>query len=876
MKKYFVKKCCITFALALCLCVGAYAQQKGNPESVRNNQSRANVEFTDMSFLKDIEVNSTKASVTRTAEKLAAGVRSTGTFNIETETGTGTGWIWNDPVLTILDASDVTVTGHTNPADNRNKIVIAANATTHLTLSDLHLIMEKHEGEPYEHPIYLEEGVTLTLTIEGENIVTAGHYVPAISVSGGRTIIIDGQGSLSATGGWQCAGIGGGLWDWGPCGTIIINGGTIYAKGDNSSWGGTAGAGIGSGAAYPVGDITINGGSIIAIPGNETGKGIGNGAVGERGNFTITGNPIIFATSVGDMNPENKTGGILVARNATHWYGSDNYTLDFNTTVPNISLLTIAQGKSITIPAGITMINNGTIVNYSTITVHGTLINNGSILNVNSGTVTGTVTGNAPTSCTPADNTINLSNGTPSQVGTGWVFANNVYTVLDDANVTITGASSKRVEVASNAIANITLNNASITGVGNYITPFMINTGSEVNMTIEGANVIRATKSKAGIQVPEGAKLIIDGTGSLNSTGGEWGGAGIGGASCENCGSITINGGKITATSVASGSYHDGAGIGGGGAGIVFFFFEGMGGYGGDVTINGGVVKANTAPSSGAAGIGGGSKSEQGGTLTMAHDGVAFASSLITYNGTQTNMSGVTNGILFDALAGLLYGTSVTITDDVEIPELYTLTIPTEKTLIIPAERTLTVKGTVVNNGKIIKCGTIIGTIENNQPLPCDQAEMYKLTFNVFDIETQIPVPDAVITFNGKELDGYEVEVEEGSYQYIVSHPDYNTCSGTQYVNKTMTINVPLGKLGIADIAVNNVVLYPNPFTNEIIISNPSVVKSVMITDITGQNVKAVTFDGKTISTKELASGIYFVILENYNGEKVSNKMIKK
>ncbi|MCL1850527.1 MAG: T9SS type A sorting domain-containing protein [Bacteroidetes bacterium] len=876
MKKYFVKKCCITFVLALCFSVGSFAQQKVNSENARNNQSRANVEFTDMSFLKGIEVNPTKASVTGIAEKSVAGVRGTGTFNIATGIGTGNGWTWNSPILTILDASDVTVTGHADQTDNHNKIVIAANATTHLTLSDVYLIMEKHEGEPYEHPIFLEQGATLTLTITGENIVAAGHYVPGISVSAGRTIIIEGTGSLSATGGWQCSGIGGGLWDWGPCGTIIINGGTIYAKGDNSSWGGTAGAGIGSGAAYSVGDITINGGSIIAVPGNETGKGIGNGAVGESGNLTITGNPIIFATSVGDMRPDNKTGGILVARNATHWYGNNNYTLEYNTTVPNTNLLTVAEGKSITIPAGITMINNGTIVNYSTITINGTLINNGSILNVNSGTVTGTVTGNAPTPCTPADNTINLSSGSPSQVGTGWVFANNVYAVLDGADVTITGTSSKRVEVAANAMADITLNNASITGVSNYITPLMINTGSKVNMTIEGNNTITSTRSKAGVQVPEGAALTIDGTGSLTATGGLWGGAGIGGASCENCGSITINGGIITATSVESGSYHDGAGIGGGGAGIVFFFFEGMGGYGGDVTINGGVVKANTAPSSGAAGIGGGSKARYGGTLTMEHDGVAFPLSLVTYEGVQTDISGVTNGILFDGLDGLLYGT-VTITDDIEIPELYTLIIPNEKILIIPKGRTLTIKGAVVNNGIIINCGTIIGTIENNQPLPCDPTEMYKLTFNVFDAETQIPVPNAVITFNGTELDGYEVEVEEGSYEYSVAHPDYNTYSGTQYVNASMTINIPLlRKVGIADITINDVALYPNPFMNEIIVSNPSIVKSVTITDITGQNVKTVTFDGKTISTKELASGIYFIILESHNGEKVFNKMIKK
>jgi hypothetical protein len=162
-------------------------------------------------------------------------------------------------------------------------------------------------------------------------------------------------------------------------------------------------------------------------------------------------------------------------------------------------------------------------------------------------------------------------------------------------------------------------------------------------------------------------------------------------------------------------------------------------------------------------------------------------------------------------------------------------------------------------------------------PLTAKEEGIVLLTFNVFDAKTEEPILDAVITFNGEELEGYEVEVEVGSYEYTVYHPDYELYSDTQYVNESMTIDVPLtGKEGIVGIAIDNVVLYPNPFTNEISVSNPSFVKSVVITNATGQIVKTVAFDGKTISTKELASGIYFVIIENHNGEKTVNKMIKK
>jgi hypothetical protein len=50
----------------------------------------------------------------------------------------------------------------------------------------------------------------------------------------------------------------------------------------------------------------------------------------------------------------------------------------------------------------------------------------------------------------------------------------------------------------------------------------------------------------------------------------------------------------------------------------------------------------------------------------------------------------------------------------------------------------------------------------------------------------------------------------------------------------------------------------------------------VQITTLTGQNVKEVIFNGKTISTGDLASGIYFVTIEGYNGEKGVYKMIKE
>ncbi|MCL2245490.1 MAG: DUF2436 domain-containing protein, partial [Lentimicrobiaceae bacterium] len=75
--------------------------------------------------------------------------------------------------------------------------------------------------------------------------------------------------------------------------------------------------------------------------------------------------------------------------------------------------------------------------------------------------------------------------------------------------------------------------------------------------------------------------------------------------------------------------------------------------------------------------------------------------------------------------------------------------------------------------------------------------------------------------------------------------------------------------------ALSNIVLYPNPFNNEINISNPEIVKNVQITNLTGQIVKTVNFNGKAISTGDLGIGIYFVTIESITGEKVTMKMVK-
>ena len=230
-------------------------------------------------------------------------------------------------------------------------------------------------------------------------------------------------------------------------------------------------------------------------------------------------------------------------------------------------------------------------------------------------------------------NTINMTDNNPPVSGDGWSYSDDVYTILDGANVTVTGgnqslsSSRRRIAVAADATAAIVLDGVSITDLGGYQSPLTLNDGANVTLILAGTNTLMAGSFAAGIQTT-GATLTIDGTGKLEAAGGGWG-AGIGGGNGGSGGNITISGGTISAVGISGG-----AGIGGGdsvndnciiaisggmvsakggvdGAGIG----GGDGGDGGVITISGGTVSSMGGQFG--AGIGGGDMGG-GGAITIS------------------------------------------------------------------------------------------------------------------------------------------------------------------------------------------------------------------------------------------------------------------
>ncbi|MDR3366163.1 MAG: MBG domain-containing protein [Prevotellaceae bacterium] len=218
-----------------------------------------------------------------------------------------------------------------------------------------------------------------------------------------------------------------------------------------------------------------------------------------------------------------------------------------------------------------------------------------------------------------ADGTITFPFSGNVDMGSGYSLRGTEFIISSSGTYTITGNTiTHTVVIEPNLSVNITFNNLKIQST--TACAFSIGSGTKVNLTLEGTNTLKSGGIYAGLQVPFGAELTIDGDGALDVTGGGFDGAGIGSEAGRGIsgGHIIINGGTVTAT----GGGDNSAGIGGAdsnsggiitvnggtvnatgksGAGIGSgpFCYN----YNGIVIINGGVV---TAQSSGGAGIGGG------------------------------------------------------------------------------------------------------------------------------------------------------------------------------------------------------------------------------------------------------------------------------
>ena len=249
-------------------------------------------------------------------------------YDLNTGCGSGSEYIYMhvtiEPLLVTLTSESgdvelhdgVTITG-TGGANTR--VTIADGAT--VTLSGVNITAISTDNSHQwagvtclgDAVIVLDEGTT--------NDVKAGYSSPGIFVPEGKTLTIQGSGTVNAYGGILGAGIGGCAQV--SCGNITISGGTVNAYGEN--WA----ASIGTGSTNSrCGDITISGGTVNAY-GGKYGAGIGSGHIRPScGNITISGGTVTAtggdrAAGIGSGYDNSSCGTITISGGTVNAYCGD-------------------------------------------------------------------------------------------------------------------------------------------------------------------------------------------------------------------------------------------------------------------------------------------------------------------------------------------------------------------------------------------------------------------------------------------------------------------------------------------------------------------------------------------------------------------------
>ena len=141
----------------------------------------------------------------------------------------------------------------------------------------------------------------VSIELNGESTLRSGYEHAGLEKNNGGSLTIadeDKNGKLTAWGGQQGAGIGGGSGKDGS--NIFITGGRVNAIGD------LAAAGIGGGLGGNGSNITISGGKVGATNGLN-GAGIGGGQHGSGSNITISGGEV---NAIGGKNGAGIGGGV--------------------------------------------------------------------------------------------------------------------------------------------------------------------------------------------------------------------------------------------------------------------------------------------------------------------------------------------------------------------------------------------------------------------------------------------------------------------------------------------------------------------------------------------------------------------------------------
>lgn len=581
---------------------------------------------------------------------------------------------------TTENDTDTVIKSKDSSTASSNTVTIDAGEgkTVNVTLDNVTINVDEgskygYEPDAYKTAVSVTGSGNTNIELNGNNTLTSGYGHAGLEHnktddSGTLTIqdeknddgsakgsASDTTGSLTATGGYHSAGIGG---SDGHDGQVTITGGEITATGGN----GAAGIGGGAGDTDAVGgdgDVTISGGTITAT-GGSLGAGIGGGAYG-NGTVTVTDGDITakatgrYGAGIGGgYGAKPKPSGTLIGGNGT----------------VTISGGTITEASGGYMAAGIGSGFQG----LGTVTIEGdAVIKNAQGGEAGAGIGSGTygdseiiIRGDAV-----IENAESSANGAGIGSGQGDLYPDGDGMVIDPTvgNVTIEG--NAKIENAKSGYGGSGIGGGAV-GIGNVI--------------IRGnAQIGNATGGEEGAGIGGGAlgtgDVTIEGNVTIENAQGGAGAAGIGGgAETEPDTEDTRN--KVSIKSTEAGSPNITA-------------------------AGGGVLNDENAPLAGAAAIGSGSVAD-GATEVKSDITIEGKVTINATSGGDVAIGDSTNGET--QFSGLQVGTTITRRnakgDDVSQPgDVVREQAPTEteaaeapSTGSVEVERPVTVEGLYVTN----------------------------------------------------------------------------------------------------------------------------------------------------------------------------------
>ncbi len=583
--------------------------------------------------------------------------------------GTGNGWTFESGGIQITENGSYFISG--DGVQTANRIRVKTGVTASVTLDNVNISV----ALPFE--VAGTANVTVILKDGSTNIFAGGGGHAGIRVQPTATLTITtagqilGDGSLSAYGGadssssWATAGIGGSELE--ASGTIVIDGGTVFAKGGDGrtpgAWRGAGAAGIGGANGSPCGNITINGGTVTAIGGNVNpeGAGIGGGSSDPsryEGKITINGGTVraYSGQAGGGGTGIGFCSSIAIADTAdVQAYSSGSHPAVYGTAAESghsAFLLSFMLPSSFLSDNEIKITQNGNAGDTFKLLLPTGYKNLASTVKTSNGYGADFSDGSKKIVSTSGEETYfpgicDAPNTALSSLNVGlkvlpfFDISRGPVTIedgTDDGTYKITyGASetadnilhSELITLTGSGNNGITVSAAACTvkirldgvAVNSPDCALALTNGSKADITLSGSNSLTSGSNRAGLEVPAGTELTISGTDDdmLTAQGGAYA-AGIGGGfsvTPAQAGTITIKGGIIEATGGEYIIYNNtgsGAGIGGG-----------RGGDAGELTIEGGAVTATGGYR--AAGIGGGFSGTGGTVLIKGGDVTATGGS---------------------------------------------------------------------------------------------------------------------------------------------------------------------------------------------------------------------------------------------------------